>query len=211
MRYDEQISFIKSKQITRYIREACSFCEESSWHESVTRKILCCLRKIGRRKIVNVLLESDRRCPPTSASDYPGSKREMVDEAAHAVPPRARNTVRCPPRRGRASNTKTTEEEQEEEQETPVASAADRTRNSTDGPQGRRPNPRTTPQLLATKVSSSCTHAHAQVLSTLKFFFFFTLKKIKSDQSFSPTGAAYPSGGPSSKDARLSLARLNIQ
>lgn len=125
--------------------------------------------KNGERKIVNVLLESDRRCPPTSASDYPDSKRERVDEAARAVPPIAQSPARCPPRREHASNTRT---EEGEEQETSVANAADRTRNSTDGPQGRRPNPRTTPQLLATKVSSSSTHAHAQsVLFCLRWNF----------------------------------------
>lgn len=36
----------------------------------------------------------------------------------------------------------------------------------------------------------------------------FVCAEIFSDQSFSPTGAAYPSG---SKDARVPLARLNIQ
>jgi len=150
--------------------------------------------KNGGRKIVNVLLESDRRCPPTSASDYPDSKRERVDEAARAVPPIAQSPARCPPRREHASNTRTTEEG--EEQETSVANVADRTRNSTDGPQGRRPNPRTTPQLLATKVSSSCTHVHAKctVLFALKF------------SATSPSLRTYPSG---SKDARVPLPRLH--
>lgn len=145
-------------------------------------KILFCVKK-GGRKIVNVLLESDRRCPPTSANDYPVSRRERDDEAARAVPPRTESPARCPPTRGHDnSNTRTTEEEEEEEKEAPAANTTDQTRDSADGPQGRRPNPRTTPQLLATKVPSSCTHAYAQVYCFVCAF---------HDQFFSPTGSIF--------------------
>lgn len=99
---------------------------------------------------VNVLPESDRRCLPTSASDCPDSKREK-DDAARAVPASPGSPDRYPPRRELDSTTTTEQEE--------VANAADRTRDSANGPQGRRPNPRTTPQLLATKVASCCSHA----------------------------------------------------
>lgn len=99
---------------------------------------------------VNVLPESDRRCPLTSASDCPDSRQEKDDAAARTVPS-PESPDPCPPRKGQHVNARTTEEEVEAVEE---ASAADRTRDSADDPQGRRPNPRTTPQLLATKVPS---------------------------------------------------------
>lgn len=104
--------------------------------------------------------ESDRRCPPTSASDFPGSRRERDgDVAARVLPLSPGSPDRCPPRRhgsstNNSSNTRitTVPQQRQEGQEEGTASAAGRTRDSVDGPQGRRPNPRTTPQLLATKV-----------------------------------------------------------
>lgn len=171
MLYDGQINFIKSQNKQLMSPRYVFVFEEWSWYEFVAKggeKKFFFMRKNGERKIVNVLLESDQRCPPTSVNDYPDSRRERDDEAAQAaVPPKAKNPDLCPPRRGHGSNTRITEEE---EQETSAANAADRTRNSADDPQGRRPNPRTTPQLLATKVPSSCTRKRERIiLFALKF------------------------------------------
>lgn len=116
---------------------------------------------------VNVLPESDRQCPPTSASDCLDLRRER-DDAARAAPPSPRSPDRCPPRRQHDSTKTTVEEEASGE----ATNAADRTRDSADGLQGRRPNPRTTPQLLATKVPSlllACTRA-SQHFVRVEFF-----------------------------------------
>jgi len=114
---------------------------------------------------VNVLPESDRQCPPTSASDCPDSRRER-DDAARAASPGSPD--RCPPRRQHDSMKTTVEEAALGE----ATSAADQIQDSADGPQSRRPNPRTTPQLLATKVSSlllACTRA-SQYFVRAEFF-----------------------------------------
>lgn len=142
-------------------RDTCSFSNDRELSRYVSRNPS---RLRRGRKIVNVLLESDRRCPPTSANDYPDSKRERDDEAARAASPRPGSPDRCPPRREHDINTRTTDGEEEE---APAASAAD-------GLQGRRPNPRTTPQLLATKVPSliprMCPHAQVSCFVYAEIF-----------------------------------------
>lgn len=74
---------------------------------------------------------------------------------AHAVP--SSPPDRYPPRKEQDVNTRTTEEE-----EVPAMNAVDRTQESADDPQDRRPNPRTTPQLLATKVPSPVARMHTE-------------------------------------------------
>lgn len=120
-------------------------------------------RHANRGVNVNVLPESDRRCPLTSASDCLDSRQEKDDAAARTVPPNPESPDPCPPRKGQHVNARTTEEEVEAAEET---SAADRTRDSADDPQGRRPNPRTTPQLLATKVPSPVARIHTEFFTT---------------------------------------------
>lgn len=117
---------------------------------------------VNRGVNVNVLPESDQRCPLTSASDCPDSRQEKDDVAARTVPPSSGSPDRCPPRKGQHVSVRTTEEQVEAAEEVPSANAADRTRESADDPQGRRPNPRTTPQLLATKVPSPVARMHTE-------------------------------------------------
>lgn len=88
---------------------------------------------------------SVQRWPPTSGKDWAGPRRGTGSEARFR---QTRGTDdRCPPKRD--DSAKTTGGRAED------TSMADQTRDSVDsplGPQDRRPNQRTTPQLLATKV-----------------------------------------------------------
>lgn len=91
---------------------------------------------------------SVQRWPPTSGKDWAGPRRGTGSEARFR---QTRGTAddRCPPKRD--DSAKTTGGRAED------TSMADQTRDSVDsplGPQDRRPNQRTTPQLLATKVLS---------------------------------------------------------
>jgi len=77
---------------------------------------------------------------------------------ARAVLPSPGNPDRYPPKKEQDVNTKTTEEEVE----VPAMNAVDRTQELADDPQDRRPNPRTTPQLLATKVPFPVARMHTE-------------------------------------------------
>lgn len=98
--------------------------------------------KIFRR--MNVLLESDRPCLPTSANDCLDSRQEKDGMVSSTENP----PDQCHPKK--VDNMKTTEEE--DEAQVPV-NTVNRTQDTpADIPQDRRLNQRTTPQLLATKV-----------------------------------------------------------
>ncbi|KOX73623.1 hypothetical protein WN51_13700 [Melipona quadrifasciata] len=90
---------------------------------------------------------SVQRCPAvTLGKDWAAPRRGTASEARFR---QTRGTdVPCPPRRGDVSGRKTGGHTED-------TSMADQTRDSVDSPLGlqdRRPNQRTTPQLLATKV-----------------------------------------------------------